>query len=194
MINLLPPEIKQAYRSGRMNQHLVRWILVSVIGIFGAAVITAVGYLYMNQIANDYKSQISTSKEQLESQNLTETQQQVKEISNNLNLVVEVLSKQIVFSGLLQKLAALMPNETNLTGLSISQTEGAIDISADAKNYLCATQIHVNLSDPENQLFSKADIVSISCSGTTAYPCTVQVRALFAADNPYMITSKAKSK
>jgi len=194
MINLLPPEIKQAYRSGRMNQHLVRWILVSVIGIFGAAVITAVGYLYMNQIANDYKSQISTSKEQLESQNLTETQQQVKEISNNLNLVVEVLSKQIVFSGLLQKLAALMPNETNLTGLSISQTEGAIDISADAKNYLSATQIQVNLSDPENQLFSKADIVSISCSGTTAYPCTVQVRALFAADNPYMITSKAKSK
>lgn len=194
MINLLPPELKQAYRYGRSNRHLVRWIVVCLAGIVGAAFITLFGYLYMNQIANDYKSQIATSQEQLDSQNLQKVQQEVKDISNNLNLVVEVLSKQIVFSGLLQKLSTLMPAETNLTNLSISQTQGAIDITAAAKNYTSATQIQVNLSDPTNELFSKADIVSISCSGTNSYPCTVQLRAQFAPNNPYIITSKTKSK
>ncbi len=193
MINLLPPDLKQAYRAARVNRHLVRWILVCVTGILGAAVITAFGYLYMNQTANNYRTQIETSRQQLAAQDLDKVQQEVKEISSNLNLVVEVLSKQIIFSGLLQKLGALMPAETNLTGLSISQTEGAIDISAEAKNYSSATQIQVNLSDPDNKLFSKADILSINCGGTNSYPCTIQLRALFASDNPYIVTSKAAS-
>ena len=37
MINLLPPDLKQAYRAARVNRHLVRWILVCVTGILGAA-------------------------------------------------------------------------------------------------------------------------------------------------------------
>ncbi|MCA9326896.1 hypothetical protein KDA14_00020 [Candidatus Saccharibacteria bacterium] len=161
-------------------------------GIAGSMLITAFGYLYLNQTANNYRSQIETSNEQLSAQNLTAVQAKVNEISNNLSLAVNVLSKQILFSGLLQQLATLLPSETNLTGLSISQDQGGVDISAAAKNYAAATQIQVNLSDPNNGLFSKADIISISCTGTTAYPCTVQVRALFAPDNPYMFTNNAK--
>lgn len=192
MINLLPPHIKRAYRYGRTNRHLVHWMIVCAVGILGSVIITAFGYLYMSQTASNYKSQIQTSNEQLSAQNLSAVQAKVNEISNNLGLAVNVLSKQIVFSGLLQKLAVLLPSETNLTGLSISQDQGGIDLSAAAKDYASATQIQVNLSDPNNGLFSKADIVSITCTGSTAYPCTVQVRALFAPDNPYMFTNNTK--
>ncbi len=194
MINLLPPKLKQAYRYGRVNRHLIHWIFVFAAGIAGAAIITAFGYLYLNQTANSYKSQIAASNQQLASQNLNSVQSQVKEISNNLNLVVQVLSKQVLFSELLQQLTKLMPADTNLTGLSISQAQGAIDITANAKNYSAATQIQVNLTSPDNQLFSKADIVSISCSGNTAYPCSIALRALFSPNSSYMfINNKASN-
>ena len=162
-------------------------------GIFGAAVITAFGYLYLNQTANSYKNQIAASNQQLASQKLSTVQTQVKEISNNLNLVVQVLSKQVLFSELLQQLTKLMPPDTNLTGLSISQAQGAIDITAAAKNYSAATQIQVNLTSPNNQLFSKADIVTISCAGTTAYPCSIALRALFSPNSSYMFINNKVS-
>ena len=98
----------------------------------------------------------------------------------------------ILFSELLTQIATLLPGDTNLTGLSISQAQGAIDISAAAKTYASATQMQVNLSDPKNGVFSKADIVSINCSGTTTYPCTVVLRALFASNSSYMLINDGK--
>lgn len=194
MINLLPPDIKEAYKSARLNRHLMNWVTALGLGIVGAIIITAFGYIYLVQTTNNYKAQIDTSNQQLAAQNLSSVQGQVKEISNNLKLAVDVLSKQILFSELLQQLATLMPASTNLTSLSISQTQGAIDITAAAKSYDAATQVQINLTDKNNQLFSKADIVSISCSGVTKYPCTIQLRALFSQNNPYMfINNKSKS-
>lgn len=193
MINLLPDDIKQAYRFGRINRHLVHWISVFAIGIAGAALITGFGYLYLDQTTKDYRDQIDTSNQQLTAQHLVQVQGQVKDISNNLKLVVQVLSKQVLFSELLQQLATLMPSDTNLTGLSISQSQGAIDITAATKSYGSASQIQVNLTDQKNQLFSKADIISINCSGLSSYPCSIELRALFSADNQYMlINNKVK--
>lgn len=189
MINLLPTKLKEMYRFGRRNRHLTHWIIALAIGIVGAALITGVGYIYLNQTADNYKRQIQTSNEQLAAQNLTGVQNEVKDISNNLTLALEVLSKQVLFSELLEQLATLMPASTNLTGLSISQTEGAIDIAAEATTYEAAAQIQVNLTDPDNRLFSSADIITIGCSGEGAYPCSVQLRALFADNSSYLFTS-----
>ncbi|MFZ1248978.1 MAG: PilN domain-containing protein [Candidatus Saccharimonadales bacterium] len=193
MINLLPPEIKQGYRFGRTNRHLVHWITACALGIIGAGLITSFGYLYLNQSAKTYSKQIASTNQQLAAQNLSKVQKDVKDISNNLNLVVDVLSKQVLFSELLDQLTRLLPADTNLTGLSISQAQGGIDISAAAKNYAAASQIQVNLTDPNNQVFSKADIVSINCSGASEYPCAVVLRTLFSPNNPFMFTNNTKS-
>lgn len=158
-----------------------------IFSIIGVIVITGVGYIYLNQTTENYKIQVAAAKAQLASQNLSSVQQEVKDISNNLKLVVEVLSKQVLFSELLTQITTLLPSETNLTGLSISQAQGAIDITAAAKTYAAATQMQVNLSDQENGVFSKADIVSINCSGSTDYPCTVVLRALFSNNSSYML-------
>ncbi|QQS20068.1 hypothetical protein IPL85_01260 [Candidatus Saccharibacteria bacterium] len=192
MINLLPPQIKQAYRFGRINRHLTRWITALALGIVGAVLITAVGYMYLSQETTNYKKQVATTQSRLAEQNFTGLQEEVRNISNNLNLVVDVLSKQILFSELLTQIATLLPSETNLSALSISQVQGAIDITAAAKTYEAAAQIQVNLADPKNGVFSKADIISINCSGTTGYPCTVSIRALFASNSSYMLINDAK--
>lgn len=200
MINLLPPEVKQDYRYARHNRRLLNWVAAFAVAIVGMALITGGGLVVMNNSIDSYKTKIAGAQSQLASDNIDGVQKQVKDISNNLKLMVTVLSKEILFSKLLDRLGNITPSKVILTNLSISQTESAIDITAQTTNYNAATQLQVNLSDPGNQIFSKADIVSITCnsssqSSTTssAYPCTANIRALFTKNNPFLFISNAKA-
>lgn len=192
MINLLPPELKQSYHYGRYNYQLGRWALGFVLAIAGVAVITFGGIFFMNNSIDSFNKQIANSNGQLAAEGFSSTQKQVQDISNNLKLMVQVLSKEVLFSKLLAQLGAVTPQNAILTNLAISQTAGAIDITAQTSDYNAATQLQVNLADPKNQIFSKADIVSIACtSGATnpKYPCTATIRALFATNNPFLFIS-----
>jgi Tfp pilus assembly protein PilN len=189
MINLLPPELKETYTYGRRNRALARWISTMALCLVGAVLLTAGGYLYLNQSIDSTNQQIADVNRQLQSENQSKVQAQVTDISNNLKLAVQVLSKEILFSKLLKQLAAVTPNGAVLTNLSITQAQGGLDITAETTSYATATQLQVNLADPSNQIFSQADIEGIDCSGQTgnsAYPCAVTMRTLFAKNNPFL--------
>lgn len=188
MINLLPPDLKETYRYGRRNRALSRWLTVMVLCLAGAAILMGGGYWYLNRTINETYQQTADSEQQLKQLNEGAVQKQVTDISNNLKLATQVLSKEVLFSKLLKQLAAVTPSNTILTALSITQTQGGVDLSALTTNYAAATQLQVNLSDPKNKIFSHADIVSISCKTSTnpTYPCTVNIRALFAQNNPFL--------
>jgi len=198
MINLLPPDSKETYRYARRNRILLRWVYASLFSLLGAALLIGGGYLYLTQQIRSNERLIAKTNAQLESQDLSTVQQQVKTISSNLKLMVQVLSKEVLFSDLLKRLGSVMPSNAILTNLSIAQAQGGVDITAQTTNYDAATQLQVNLADPKNKIFSKADLVSINCTsggeGSHAnYPCTVTVRALFSSDNPFLfINSGAK--
>jgi Tfp pilus assembly protein PilN len=199
MINLLPSDIKDNYRYARRNSRLVRWIFAFSFALVGLAGLSVGGILYLDQTAKSYDSQVTALEDALKRQNQTATEKQVKEISNDLKLAVQVLSKEILFSQLLKQMATIIPNGAALSNLNISQVNGALDITADTADYNAATQLQVNLADPNNKIFSKADIVNINCApaaeGAEAkrYPCTVTVRALFAPNNPFLFISNSKA-
>jgi Tfp pilus assembly protein PilN len=195
MINLLPPEIKSGFRYARKNVVLRRWVVTVVIAFVGLGLIATFGLLTLHQSTVHYNKQISAAQTLFQKEKYSETQTQVKDISNNFKLVVKVLGQEVLFSQLLKQIAATIPKNANLTGLNIIQTQGAIDISAIATDYNTATQVQINLADPTNKIFSKADIINITCGNTNAlnpaYPCTVNIRALFANNNPFLfINSK----
>lgn len=190
MINLLPTPVKESYRYARRNHYLLRWVFVLSFGLIGAVLLVGAGYFYLHQTTKQYEDRIAVAEADLKTKNFTETQKEVNDISNNLKLAKQVLSKQILFSELLKQLGTLMPKDTRLAGLSILSTTGGIDILAKAKTYTAATQIQVNLTDTKNKVFSKADIVSINCDSASAdddYVCSVTLRALFAPNNPFML-------
>jgi hypothetical protein len=89
-----------------------------------------------------------------------------------------------------------MPANANLTGLDINGVQGGLDITANAADYKTATQVQVNLSDPANKIFEKADIVDIKCDGSANanYPCQVTIRALFAKNNPFLFINNRAAK
>jgi len=199
MINLLPPDLKQDYRYARINRHLLHWVAAFVIAIVGVGIIAGIGVFAMQNTSSTYQVRNATAQTQLDNADVDGVQKQVTQISNNLKLMVTVLSKEILFSKLLARLGTITPSNVALTNLSISQTEKAIDITAQTASYDAATQLQVNLADPNNQIFSKADIVSITCSTkavNAAYPCTANIRALFTNNNPFLFinsTTKAGS-
>lgn len=191
MINLLPPDIKSSYDYASRNVHALRWLIAFAIALVGLGAIATTGLIYMQHISKDYQSQIASKESSLKSQKLDETQKAAKDISNSLKLAVTVLGKEVLFSKLLTQLGSVIPSNARLSTLNISETTGALDISAITADYKTATQLQVNLADPANKIFSQADIISVSCaSGTgvavTAYPCTVTIRALFAKNNPFL--------
>lgn len=203
MINLLPPDIKESYHYARRNDRLVRWVSAMGLAFVGLAIISAGGVWYLKQTASVYEGQISTAEARLQQLNQPKVVKEVKDISDNIKLAVDVLSKEVLFSKLLKQIAVVTPNDTLLSSLTISQVQGALDLTALAKDYSSATQLQINLADPNNKIFSKADIVGIACkptassNGTAAtltsqYPCTVNIRAQYADNNPFLYINNAK--
>lgn len=195
MINLLPPEVKSGYRYARRNVALRRWVIICLVALVGLGAIATYGLVTLKQATTHYDQQIADNHTLFKQENFSTIQQQVQDVSNSFRLVVKVLGQEILFSKLIQQIGATIPKNANLTGLTINQVQGGIDITAVATDYNTASQVQVNLADPANKIFDKADIVSITCNAATAvdpaYPCTVTLRALFAANNPFLfINSK----
>jgi hypothetical protein len=193
MINLLPPEVKMSYRYAGYNVTLRRWVVAFVIAFAGLGLIATYGLLTLHQSTSHYNDQIASTQSLFKKEKFAQTQTEVQNISNSFKLVVKVLGQEVLFSELLQQIGQLIPDNANLTGLTINQTQGGLDISADATDYATATQVQVNLADPSNKIFSRADIISITCGSANAlnprYPCTVNIRALFAPNNPFLFVN-----
>lgn len=206
MINLLPPEVKKSYSFARRNVGLRQWVIYCAIALVGLGAIVTYGILSIHQTTTRYQNEISRTENQFKQEKYTETQKQIKDIAGSFKLVVQVLGNEVLFSQILKQIAAITPAKANLTGLNIGQAQTALDITANVPDYDTATQLQVNLSDPANKIFTKADIISINCSSqsaqqaagteqTAAYPCNVTIRALFADNNPYLfVNSKGLKK
>lgn len=199
MINLLPPGMKTGYSYARRNVVLRRWVVLFVVALVGLGAIATYGLLTFKQSSVSHRQEIAATQERFKREQYEATQKRVQDMSNSFKLVVKVLGREVLFSKLITQIAAAIPPNANLTALNISQTQGGIDISANAIDYKTATQVQVNLADPDNKIFSKADIVSITCENnpdtakTSQYPCTVNIRALFAPNNPFLFINSGST-
>ncbi len=190
MINLLPNEIKQDILYARRNTRLARWIAVSTVALIGVGVIVAGGLLYIQKAASDYTTQVTEAKQSLQAQKVGATQKKLEEISISTKLTVQVLSREVLFSKLLRQIGSALPSSTALKALQIDKVQGGVQLNAAAVDFNAATQLQLNLQDPKNGVFEKADINSITCASETdvksAFPCDVNLRALFSKNNSYV--------
>lgn len=183
MINLLPPEYAMRIRFGRSNTILRRWILGALIAIGGLVVIVTGGWLYLNQQTADLNSSLANINAQLQAQNLSKVQKDATEITGDIKVINQLFSNEIHFSNLIQDIGRAMPPGTVLASLSLTKVNGAVDLSVNSKDYTSAAQVALNLNDPTNQLFSKVDIVNISCGNDDSqYKCNGTFKALFSAN------------
>ncbi len=182
MINLLPPEHALRIRFGRQNSSLRQWIIGALAAIGGLLIILVGGWLYLHQQVGSLQASLDKTNAQLESQNLAKVQNDAKEITGDIKVINQVLGNEVHFSNLIQDIGKIMPDGTVLSSLSLSKIDGTLDLSASAKDSSSAAQIAVNLNDPSNGLFSKVDIVNISCANdASVYRCSGTFKALFSS-------------
>jgi Tfp pilus assembly protein PilN len=190
MINLLPPDYAMRIRFGRRNSILLSWIIGALVAIGGLLVIIAGGWIYLNQQSSQLQRSLQATDSQLKAQNIDRVQKDAAEISGDIKAINTILGSEVRFSSLIQDIGRVMPPGSVLSTLSLSKINGAIDLSANARDYASAAQIAVNLNDPANGLFSKVDIENISCLNdpTKQYKCTGTFKALFndAAQKKYL--------
>lgn len=190
MINLLPLQQREAIMYARRNTKLLRWVIGLAIVMVLMVLLWAVGYAVIDRSIASYEQQIASKEVDLQNQQAGETEQRVQAFSNNMKLIVKVLSQQVVFSQLFREVGAVMPPGTVLSNLDISEVDGGIDLVIQAENYDAATQAQVNL-EAENKLFEKADIISVTCGSAGQYPCTANLRALFTSNNPFLFLNQS---
>lgn len=184
MINLLPPQYVDVVKHSKTNDYMARWLVALILAIVGLVILLASGWLYLDHQTKALNSQISAGKQQLEAQNVDGVRKDAEQISKDVKVINQVLGREIRFSELIQQIGKVMPPGTILGGLTLTKVDGAVDLTASAKDYNSAAQIAVNLSDPANNLFSSADIVSIQCtSADSAYKCGASFKALFNKDS-----------
>lgn len=196
MINLLPNDTKQILLYARRNTALRTWLILLVTIIACLLIVSGAGLWYLRNATNSTYKQVDNTKASLVAQNKDQVTKDVQDLTSDLKLVDQVLSKEVLFSKMLQQIGAVMPSGAILRGLSIQELEGAIDLQVGAASQQAATQVQVNLSDPENKVFKSADIIHIQCQSPDAesqnpvdilYPCTAQIRALFTDNNPFLL-------
>ena len=199
MINLLPPAEREEITFARYNTQLRRWIIGACVGLVGVVLVVLGGQVYLQQTTDSYASAITSSKDNLSRQKQSETLGRVNSIQSSLKLAIDVLSREILFSKLLEQVGQIMPKGTVLETLSLSTEnpeQTAFTLTARSKDYQSASQIQANLEDPSNKLFEKVDLNSISLqpkSDTDPYPYVAILRVLPAKDNPFLLLSKEAS-
>lgn len=202
MINLLPPDVRTGLAFARKNTKLRNSALAMASILVSVVIVFAGGILFLKQTSNNLAKQVESSKSQLAIQDQATIKKDVEDLSSTLKLVVQVLSKEVLFSSLLKQVGSVMPRGSILTALSINEVSGGLDLQAKASDYQTATQVQVNLQDPKSLLFEKVDIITVQCqsSGTiqdptaARYPCTVQMRALFNKTNPFLFINGTGAK
>lgn len=192
MINLLPTDYRKNLLYARRNTALRKWAGALVIASLGAMLIVAGGFFYLQNEVRQQSRTLAASQANLKSQDIDGTRKELETISSNTKLILQVLEREILFSKLLRQLGSILPANTALQQIEIDELQGGLALQAGAANIEAATQLQVNLEDPENKIFQKADIENINCSEPiegSPYPCTVTLRALFNNDNPYRYIS-----
>lgn len=199
MINLLPENLKEEVIYGRRNRLLVRWLAAVSLVIFIVAAMTMFGQYYVNLNVKSLQSVAKVTQERIASQNLASIQKDVQSLSNNFTTVTQLLSKQLIFSKLITKIGSIIPNGAILSGITLSTSNSALDLNVIATDREAATQAFVNISDPKNGLFDKADLISVNCTVKTStttttsaasasaskYPCTAMMKVIIRNDSSF---------
>lgn len=193
MINLLPPDVRRDINFARHNTQIIRYIIGCLLGFIGVLILALSGKIYLHKNIDTYKATLETNRQQQQLQKQEETLTKVKDIQNSVKLVVDVLSKDILFSKLLPQVGAIMPPGTVLENFTLSteSDQAAFEITARSKDFESASQIQVNLEDNSNKLFEKADLVDISCQSvsetTDLYPCKTTLKVLPSNNSQFLL-------
>ena len=200
MINLLPPDAKEEALYGRRNRKLV--FVAGCIGVLFIALgaLTIFGQYYLSQSENQYKKSGQVVEARIADQSLAQSQKDLETLAGNFKTASQLLGKQVLFSKLFPKLGETIPSGAAVKQISIGNNDTYVEFEIRSINKAVANQSYINVSDKNNGLFEKADLLEIVCADAKAtksedgYSCSTRIKALYRSDSPFLLLNYLKSQ
>jgi len=164
VINLLPPDIKKETKFARINVALMQYLLlIIVVGVALSAIMIFGGRIVAS---NENSLEDNISLEQDKAQELSSINDEARVPSEKIDTIGTLLAREIKFSDLLREIGSLMPKGSILTNLAISEEsqDDPLLLDASVVDEDTAAILRENLVN--SNLFTNADIVSITLSDT----------------------------
>jgi len=196
MINLLPTGTKDERLYGRKNVLLIRLIGLSLTLFMVLITTIIISIIIMDKAistANSNKQALDIS---ISDNKLDETEKAYNDFLSNVKTVTQILSKQVLYSSLLQQIGQVTPPGANLNSVSISSTDNALDLNFTISRPDIAPILQLNLQDQKNKLFERADIIQVNCQQKeqNVSPCTAQLKAEYRKDAMFLFINTVGSK
>lgn len=160
MINLLPPQKLSNIRIARNNTVLRRYIEL-LVGALIIIILALIGsYYYMDQQRENVQLVIDADNAKIVE--LKPVQDEAERLSETINTIANISSRDVTFSSMLVQIGGLMPAGAVLTGLqfSVEDFSSPLIISAQVDTESKAAILLNNIQSSD--LFEKAQIKSIS--------------------------------
>lgn len=187
MINLMPSTIKTERSYGRSNVILMRWTFQISVAFVILTIVLLSGYSFMVSAQKSVNANKSKVEESIKSEKLDTTEKEYDAFSSNVQTVTQILSKQVLYSSLLQQIGSVTPLGATLSSISISSTSNALDLNFNISSADVAPILQLNLQDEKNQLFQKADIIQVNCQQSNGVDkCTAQLKAEYRKDAKFL--------
>lgn len=177
MINLLPPEAKREIRAGQANVLLLRYCVTTlVLAVFLAAVIIGVYYVIT---ASQRTAEREMQKSNQKIASYQPTEREYTEFSSNLATAKAIISKDVRYSIISQRIGQALPRNVILESLTLDASKFGtpLVLSARGKSYDDAITLKTKLE--ESSLFTDVHLISVARANAddtkSGYPVSISI-------------------
>lgn len=183
MINLLPPEAKQAIKFGRLNVVLLQYVFISIITVMMVVSLLMFGRASLISTKDDIEKQLESDRAQ--TTQLAPISAEAEELSKTINVIDRLLEKEIRFSILLREIGSLIPSGASLSGLILVEDQSepvSLAVLVDSAEKAGVLQENLIQSD----LFISADILTVTRSSDpeAQYAFSANIQAYYNPELP----------
>lgn len=192
MINLLPDERKRSITAARTNVILLRYNILTLLGILVLAGVCAAYYM---MIQMNYDKALADSQANMSKvDSYSAVRKQADEYRNNLTLASTILNSSVNYTPVIFNIAKLLPNGVIMDGISLSSADFTQQTSftAHAKTITQATKLKENFQKSpmfSNVYFQSLTDQSIPTDGNTVkstdYPIAITISVKINKDKAF---------
>ena len=179
MINLLPPENKEAIKFGKVNLTILQYVILAIAVVIVVLGVLVVGSIKLSKIQANLDQEITSTQRKVTT--LKTYQEQAGSISKEVKLVGNILDSEIKFSELIPQIGSVMPSGSVLTQLSLNEDISAplsLTIKVDSEDTAAVLRTNLEQSD----VFSRADIISLTSLQGEEYRYQVSILVEFVGE------------
>ncbi len=180
MINLLSPNDRRQLTAARTNSLLLRYTLL--LGVVIILLLAEIGGAYVVLSAAKASDEQTITENENKSKEYASTKKELASFTTDLSDAKYILSQQVNYTGIILRIAAVLPSDAVIEKLTIDPvTFGTpTSITVQTTSYQRAKDIKASLQN--SRVFTDVNIQSVNETDDKTFPFTVTYNVTYSKD------------